>query len=76
MDEKFTNVAIPKHLDEIIDYAFPDALMVGHTAHAEDTYSIYILGLDYSYTKWLASLSLDNRWTLSPISGPWENDGS
>lgn len=58
---------IPKRLDEIIDYAFPDALMVGATCHSAHAYSIYVLDLDYSYTKWLASLSLDNRWTLSPV---------
>jgi hypothetical protein len=58
--------AIPQRLDEIIDYAFPNALMVGATCHSDDVYSIYILDLDYSYTRWLASLSLDNRWSLSP----------
>jgi hypothetical protein len=58
--------AIPGRLDEIIDYAFPDALMVGATCHSDGAYTIYILDLDYSYTRWLASLSLDDRWTLSP----------
>jgi hypothetical protein len=66
MDEAPSIQEIPERLDEIIDYAFPDALMVGATPHSEETYTVYILDLDYTYTRWLASLSVDNRWTLSP----------
>lgn len=68
MEEDQTIQEIPQRLDEIIDYAFPNALMVGATHHSESVYSIYVLDLDYRYTKWLASLSLDDRWSLSPRS--------
>jgi hypothetical protein len=67
MDEQPTILAFPDSLDAIIDYAFPDALMVGGTRHSERAFTIYVLDLNYSYTRWLASLSLDGRWTLSPL---------
>lgn len=44
--------------------------------HDDRIYVIWILDADYSYTQWLASRSLDWRWTLSPINGPWENEDS
>lgn len=59
----------PAALDEVIDYRFPDALWVEVTMHSEEAGSIWILDLDYTYTRWLASLSLDGRWTLSPREG-------
>jgi hypothetical protein len=57
---------IPADLDDLIDYRWPDALMVGATAHGESTYTLYILDLDYSYSRHLACLSDDGRWTISP----------
>jgi hypothetical protein len=76
VEEDFSIQEIPKRLDEIIDYLYPDALMVGATRHSDDVYSIYVLDIDYKYTKWLASLSLDQRWTLSPRDNAWHSEGS
>jgi hypothetical protein len=74
MEENTGIQAIPAELDMLIDWQWPNALMVGATRHSDSVYSVYILDLDYTYTKWLASLSLDHRWSLSPREGPWEND--
>lgn len=62
--------AIPERLDRIVDYLYPDALMVGATPHDDETWTLYILDLDYSYDQWLATISLAGTWTLSPVSGP------
>lgn len=66
--EKPSNTKAPSGLEEILDYGWPDALWIEATPHAPDTYSVWILDLDYSYTEWLACLSLDGRWTVSPRS--------
>lgn len=69
---------LPKGLQDLIDYSWPDALWVAGEARGEDFYTIWILNLDSTYTEWNASLSLDERWTLSPVRGPWhtaETDG-
>jgi hypothetical protein len=57
---------LEQELDDLVCYAFPDALWVSSARLANDTYRVWVLDLDYSYTEWLASLSLDYRWTLSP----------
>jgi hypothetical protein len=62
---------LPPGLMEIIDYGWPDALWVAGEARADDAYTIWILNIDSTYTEWLASLSWDGRWTLSPVRGPW-----
>jgi hypothetical protein len=53
-------------LDELIEYAFPNALAIEGISHGEDAKTLIILDLNYKYTVWLACLSLDHRWTLSP----------
>jgi hypothetical protein len=66
VEEDLTIQEIPAELDDLIDYGWPDALMVGATPHGESTYTLYILDLDYSYSRHLACLSADGRWTISP----------
>jgi hypothetical protein len=65
---------LPQGLQEIIDYAWPDALWIAAEVHSDTAYTIWILNLDYTYTEWTASLSLDERWTLSPTRGPWHTN--
>lgn len=62
---------LPQGLEELVDYAWPDALWVAGEIRDDTTYTIWILNIDETYTEWLASLSLDERWTLSPVRGPW-----
>jgi len=57
---------VDPRLEELIDWAFPDALWVDYHRHADDCYTVFVLDLDYSYTGYRAHLSLDHRWTLSP----------
>lgn len=69
---------IPYDLDQCIARKFPDALWVAAQQHSRRCYSVWILDLDYSYNECVAHLSLDDRWTLSPVRGPWhtlETDG-
>jgi len=61
-------------LEDLIAWNWPDHLWSQWDLHSAQVYTIWILDLDQRYTQWRASLSLDHRWTLSPVSGPWEND--
>lgn len=60
------NNAFPETLDELIEWWKPNALAIEGIRHDDRIYTLVVLDLDYTYTVWLASLSLDNRWTLSP----------
>ena len=59
-------------LDETIEELAPDALWVTVDWLSDEAAEVGILDLDYRMTVWLASLSLDHRWTLSPRAGPWQ----
>jgi hypothetical protein len=72
-------INLPPGLNEIIEYAWPDALWVAAEIRDDETYTLWVLNLDSTYTEWIATLSLDERWTLSPVRGPWhtnETDGN
>lgn len=57
---------LPQALDELISWRWPDAMWVSGECHSSGCYTVWIMDLDYSYNEWLANLSLDGRWTLSP----------
>lgn len=59
-------------LDELVDWFAPDALWITWEWYSDGVCEIGILDLDYRMTIWLATLSLDLRWTLSPRAGPWQ----
>jgi hypothetical protein len=59
-------------LDELLDWWQPDALWITKEWFSPTTCEVGILHLDYRMTVWLATLSLDQRWTLSPRGGPWQ----
>jgi hypothetical protein len=59
-------------LDELLQWFAPDALWITQDWISETVCEVGILSLDYKQTVWLASLSLDLRWTLSPRAGPWQ----
>jgi hypothetical protein len=62
----------PQDLDQAVSDLAPDALWVEFEHHSDHAWTVQILDLDYRMTVWRASLSLDHRWTLSPIGGPWQ----
>jgi hypothetical protein len=64
---------LPVLLEETLARAFPDALWITSQKHSEECYTVWVLDLDYSYTQWVGHLSLDDRWTVSPVRGPWQN---
>ena len=64
-------MTLPVQLDELISYRFPDSLWTAAERHSDECYTIWVLDLDYSYNEARATLSLDGRWTLSPVGGPW-----
>jgi hypothetical protein len=57
----------PSDLERLVSELHPDALWIEYWQHSEKAFTVTVLDLDYSYNRWLASLSLDNRWTLSPV---------
>lgn len=57
---------LPADLDSLLDEFWPDALWIAGQRISDEVYTLWILDLDYSYTEWLACLSLDGRWTVSP----------
>lgn len=63
--------ALPETLDALVTYRFPDSLWVAAEMHSDEAYTVWILDVDYSYNEARACLSLDGRWTLSPVGGPW-----
>ena len=60
------NKSFPTELDSTIDLLDDLALDVSATRHSDEAYTLIILHLSGRYRVWLASLSLDQRWTLSP----------
>ena len=71
-------INLPAGLESLIDWGWPDALWVAAEVRDERTYTIWILNIDGTYTEWMASLSFDERWSVSPVRGPWhtaETDG-
>lgn len=60
----------PSGLVDIVLYRFPDALDLHYERHSDEAWTVYVLDIDYSYSRWLACLSLDDRWTLSPRAVP------
>lgn len=63
---KAGNKIIPNGIEQAIDRKFPDAVAVDGIRHSDDAWTIVVLDVDLNQTVWLASLSLDHRWTLSP----------
>jgi hypothetical protein len=53
-------------LEEVIGCGWPDHLWSQIEWKSPQAAVVWILDWDYTYTEWMASLSLDGRWTLSP----------
>jgi hypothetical protein len=64
----------PQELDELVAYRYPDALWVFSEAHSATCFTIWVLDLDNTYNVWRAYLSLDQRWTLSPVDVKVHNE--
>lgn len=61
--------ALPKDLLDIVEYAYPDALWIAGERKSGSCYVVYVLDVDQSYNEFVTHLSLDFRWTLSPVRG-------
>src|SRR5215213_5992470 len=62
-------INLPDSLRELIAYAFPDYLDEDAVRHSDESWTVVVLDLDYRYRTFRANLSLDDRWTLCPVSG-------
>lgn len=58
----------PPALEETISYAYPDFLGAEVWRHSDSCFTVLVLDLDQRYNTWRAHLSLDDRWTLSPVA--------
>jgi hypothetical protein len=63
--------AFPVELKDLVEWRFPDALWIAYERKSEECVVVWILDVDNGYNEWIAHLSLDHRWTLSPVRGPW-----
>jgi len=63
--------ALPVELEDLLAWRFPDALWIATEVKSDRCIVTWILDSDYGYNEWIAHLSLDHRWTLSPVRGPW-----
>ena len=61
--------ALPAEADDLITYAFPNALDLDFVRHSDQCYTIVLMDYDYKHYTFRLHLSLDERWTLAPISG-------
>jgi hypothetical protein len=61
-------------LSDLLQWWAPDALDMSLEWHSHEACTINLLAADLKYTVWLATLSLDQRWTLSPRHGPWQGE--
>jgi hypothetical protein len=68
-----TDREIPVALEDTLAFAFPDALWISTQKHSDEAYTVWILNLEYTYTEWVCHLGQDDRWTVSPVRGPWQN---
>lgn len=57
----------PQDLDQLVGYRYPDALWIDYRRHSSKCWTVIVLDLDYRYQVWRGNLSVDHRWTLSPI---------
>lgn len=66
---------LPYDLELALSYAYPDFIACEAFRHSAEVWTLLVLDLDGTYNTWRASLSLDERWTLSPVAlfceTPW-----
>jgi hypothetical protein len=62
-----TILALPEDLELLLERVEPEYLGYDATFHSLLCYTIVVLSIDYRYTAWRAHLSLDGRWSLSPL---------
>jgi len=65
---------LPAPLEALIDYRHPDALAVDSVMHSTRCYTLVVMDVDYRHYTWRANLSVDDRWSLAPVSVPVHDD--
>jgi hypothetical protein len=74
-EKQVTNLTYDS-LDELLDWWAPDCWQLDQHWYSHECCRIELLDREFRFTVWLASLSLDHRWTLSPVAGPWQSSPS
>lgn len=64
---------LPPDLIEVLDYAHQERRGMMVTRHSAVCFTIVVLDDDGKLYQWRAHLSVDCRWTLSPIVLEWDN---
>lgn len=59
--------SLPQGILELLDRIDPGQHRCGFDRHSDRAYTLYLYKDDGSLSFWRACLSLDDRWTLSPI---------
>lgn len=54
----------------MVEMIYPDYLGMTADRVSEYCYTIIVLDCDFKYKTWMANLSDDDRWTLSPVDVP------
>lgn len=67
---------LPPVLQELLLDAFGDAEVLARPHSRDSVYTLYVLDDDGCVYRWLASLSLDGRWTVSPRGLTWQSDST
>lgn len=60
-------MSLPPELMKTLEDLDPDNNPVGYERHSDEAYTLMLRGRDHTWTFWRACLSLDGRWTVSPI---------
>ena len=59
--------ALDDRLIELVERIFPAWTKIGYEQHSDQSYTLWIMDHEQVWHFWRASLSLDDRWTLSPV---------
>lgn len=58
----------PQDLLELIEWNHEDVVWIAYDSHSEWCYTVFVLTEDEPLIVWRAVKSLNQRWTLSPLS--------
>jgi hypothetical protein len=65
--ETEVTMLLPPEVEELLDRIDPGWMKCGVERHSDDALTLWLYGSDQLWSFWRAHLSLDGRWTLSPI---------
>lgn len=74
MDDKPTVQELPALAYDTLYRALPETLTYSAERHSDHCYSVVVLTSQFKYYECRLNLSLDERWSLVPVTG-WEDTG-